>query len=61
MQSGARKTTYSVVGFNEWIIDGDDVDIVMLDGIAEDDTTDTAESVNSNLSGSHDSAKKDRC
>jgi len=44
----------SVVGFNEWIIDGDDVDIVMLDGIAEDDTTDTAESVNSNLSGSHD-------
>lgn len=52
-ESGAR-ATYGVVGFNERIVDGDDVDIIVLDGIAEDDTTNAAESVDANLGGSHD-------
>jgi hypothetical protein len=42
------------VGFNEGIVDGDDVDVFVLNSIAEDDTTDTAESVDANLSRSHD-------
>jgi len=41
------------VGFNEGIVDGDDVDVVVLNRIAEDDTTDTAESVDANLCRSH--------
>jgi len=43
-----------VVGFNERIVDGDDVDVVVLNSIAEDDTTDAAETVDANLCGSHD-------
>jgi hypothetical protein len=41
------------VGFNEGIVDGDDVDVLVLNSIAEDDTTDTAESVDANLCRSH--------
>ena len=41
------------MGFNEGIVDGDDVDVVVLNRIAEDDTTDTAESVDANLCRSH--------
>lgn len=47
--------THGVVGFNERIVDSDDVDVVVLNSIAEDDTTNTAESVDANLGGSHDS------
>lgn len=47
--------TYCVVGFNERIIDGDDINVFVLNGISEDDTTNTAESVDANLCGSHDS------
>jgi len=43
------------VGFNEGIVDSDDVDIIMLDGISEDDTTNTTEAIDSNLYWSHDS------
>jgi hypothetical protein len=46
--------TYGVVGFNERIIDGDNVDVFMLNGISEDDTTDTAETIDANL-GNHGS------
>jgi len=42
------------VGFNERIIDGDNVDIVMLNGISEDNTTDTPETVDSDLCWCHD-------
>ena len=40
---------------NERIVDGDDINIIMLNGISENDTTDTAETVDTNLSGCHDS------
>jgi hypothetical protein len=43
------------VGFNERIVDSDDVDIIVLNSISEDDTTDTTEAVDSNLYWSHDS------
>jgi glycosyltransferase involved in cell wall biosynthesis len=55
--SGARgQQTYSVVGFNERIVDSDDFDVIVLDGISEDNTTNAAETIDANLDGSHDSA-----
>jgi hypothetical protein len=50
-----QQQTYSVVGFNERIVDSDDFDVIVLDGISEDDTTNTAETIDANLDGSHDS------
>jgi hypothetical protein len=37
------------VGFNEGIIASNDFDIRVLEGIAQDDTADTAKSVDPNL------------
>lgn len=44
--------TYGVAGLNEGVVDGHDLNIVELDGVAEDDTTNAAESVDANL-GDH--------
>jgi hypothetical protein len=41
--------TYSVVGFNEGIVDSDNFNVIVLNGISEDDTTNAAETVDSNL------------
>jgi hypothetical protein len=41
------------VGFNERIVDGDDIDVIVLDSVSEDDTTNAAETVDSNLDGRH--------
>lgn len=38
---------------NEGIVDSDDLDIGVLDGVAEDDTANTTETVDANLDGSH--------
>jgi hypothetical protein len=43
------------VNLNEGVVDGDNVDVVVLNSIAEDDTADTTETVDANLDGSHDS------
>ena len=43
------------MNLNEGVVDGDNVDVVVLDSISEDDTTDTTETVDANLDGSHDS------
>ena len=51
--SGVR-STYSVVGFNEGVVDGDDIDVRVLDGVSEDDATDAAEAVDSDLDRRHD-------
>lgn len=40
---------------NEGVVDGDNVDVVVLNRIAEDDTADTTETVDTNLDGCHDS------
>jgi hypothetical protein len=50
MQVGAAaRATYSVLGLNEGVVDRDDLDIVVLDSIAEDNAADTAEAVDANL------------
>jgi hypothetical protein len=41
------------VGFYERIVDGNDIDIIVLNGISEDDTTNAAETVDSNLDWRH--------
>jgi hypothetical protein len=45
---------HGVVGFDEGVVDGDDIDFIILDGISEDDTADTAETVDANLCWTHD-------
>lgn len=45
--------TYSVVRLNEGVVDGDDLDIGVLDGVAEDDSANATETVNADLDGSH--------
>lgn len=41
------------MGLNEGVVDGDNLDIGVLDSVAEDDTADTTETVDANLDGSH--------
>ncbi len=41
--------TYSVVGLDEGIVHSDDLDIVVLDGIAEDNAADTTKTVDADL------------
>lgn len=45
--------TYSVLGLNEGVVDGDNLNVLVLDGVAEDDTTDAAETVDADLDRSH--------
>jgi hypothetical protein len=45
--------SHRVVGLNERVVDGHDIDFIVLDGISEDDTTDTAETVDANLGRGH--------
>lgn len=46
------------MGLNEGIVDSDDVNIIMLNSIAEDDTTNAAEPVDANLDWCHVSLRK---
>jgi hypothetical protein len=41
------------VNLNEGVVDSDNVDVVVLNGISEDDTANTTETVDANLDGSH--------
>lgn len=45
--------THSVLGLNEGVVDGNDLDLGVLDGVAEDDTSNAAEAVDADLDGSH--------
>lgn len=45
--------SYGVGGLNEGVVDGDNINVVKLDGIAEDNASDAAEAVDSDLGGSH--------
>lgn len=40
---------YSVVRLNEGVVDSNNLDIGVLDGVAENDTADTAKSVDADL------------
>ena len=44
--------TYSVGWLNEWVVDSDNVNVLVLNGVTEDNATDTTEAVDSNL-GNH--------
>lgn len=46
-------STYGVVRLNERIVDSNNLDVGVLDGVAEDDTADTTETVDADLDGSH--------
>jgi hypothetical protein len=41
--------THSILGLDERVIDSDDLDIAVLDGVAEDDTANSAEAIDANL------------
>lgn len=43
---------------NEWIIDGDNADVVVLNGVSENDTSNSAETVDTDLDWCHDSVGK---
>jgi hypothetical protein len=43
--------THSVLGLNEGIIDGNDLDIAVLDGVAEHDTANSAKAIDADLDG----------
>jgi hypothetical protein len=47
------RSTYGVVRLNEGVVDSNNLDVGVLDGIAEDDTADTTETVDADLDGSH--------
>lgn len=38
---------------NEGVVDSNNLDLGVLDGVAEDDTADTTETVDADLDGSH--------
>ncbi len=42
-------STYSVVGLNEGVVDSNDIDITVLNGIAEDNAANAAEAVDASL------------
>lgn len=44
---------YGVVWLNEWIVDGNNLNVVELDGIAEDNAANATEAVDSDLSWCH--------
>lgn len=44
---------------NERVVDGDNIDIIVLNSVTEDNASDTAETVNSNLDWCHVSVKID--
>jgi hypothetical protein len=50
----AGRDTHGVVGLDEGVVDRDDFNVAMLDGIAEDDATDATEAVDSHLGLGHD-------
>ncbi len=49
---------YGVCRVNERIIDSYDVDVVVLNGISEDDASNTTEAVDTNLYWCHGSEKR---
>jgi len=53
--SGLGLKAYSVCRINERIIDGYDVDVIVLNGISEDDSPNTAEAIDADLYWCHDS------
>jgi len=47
--SSSRGAPYSVLRLDEGVVDGDDLDAVVLNGIAKDNTSNTTEAVDTDL------------
>ena len=45
----ASDSTYGILGLNERVVDGDDMNVVMLDSISIHDTPDSSETVDSDV------------
>jgi hypothetical protein len=46
----ASYSTYGILGLNERVVDSNDMHVIMLDGISIDDTPDSSETVDANVS-----------
>lgn len=46
---GAKKKTHSIFGVDERIVDGNNLDVGVLDSVAEDDTANATKAVDANL------------
>lgn len=44
---------HSIGGLDEGVVDGDDLDVGVLNSVAEDDTSNSTEAVDADLDGSH--------
>lgn len=53
--------TYGIFSLDERVVDSDDVNVIMLNSISEDDTSDTSETVDTNFSRSHSENDVRRC
>lgn len=40
-----QNITYSVLGFNEWVVDSNDINVTVQNGISKDDTANTTKSI----------------
>lgn len=49
--------TYSIFGLDEWVVDSNNLNVIMLDGISIDDTPDSSETVDSDV-GRHSEVAK---
>jgi len=45
----ASDGTYGILGFNERVVDGDNMNIIVLDSIPINDTSNSAEAVDTNV------------
>lgn len=46
---GSLETTHSIFGVDERVVDGDNLNLGVLDSVAEDDTANATEAVDANL------------
>ena len=46
-------STHHVVQVNEGVVDGNDVDLLMRNGVSEDDSSNATEAVDADTGGSH--------
>lgn len=45
--------TYCVLSVNEWIVDSDNVNVIVLNSVSENETADTTETVDSDFNWCH--------
>ena len=53
LKGGGKGAAHSIAGLNEGVVDGNDLDLGVLNSVAEDDTSNSTEAVDADLVGSH--------